>query len=140
MVDGLFWRFINLCIFPRLKDHYFFLGGGGGDCDFQEAENFFYHRLSTCKFFPSTHCADNFLKIPQISYNRGGPCRQFFQMHLWCRQFISAIFLIQTIFFPNRDTSLGKNNGPSLTIGYENFVVVPDSSRPDFNFISLGNM
>ena len=34
--------------------------GGGGHRDFQEAGNFFYHRLSACKYFSSTHCGDIF--------------------------------------------------------------------------------
>ena len=68
--------------------------------DFQEAGNFFYRRLSACKFFSSPHCADNFFLIPQISHNRGGLCRQFFvrctsgpdnlfQQFFSCRQFFS---------------------------------------------------
>ena len=35
----------------------------------------------------------------------------FFQMHLWCRQFISAIFFMQTISLPPPPP--GENNGPS---------------------------
>ena len=33
-------------------------------------EIFFHHRLSTCKFFSSTDCADIFSKILQMSHNR----------------------------------------------------------------------
>ena len=51
--------------------------------------------------FSSSHCANIFL-IPQISHNRGGPCRQFFEMHLLGRQCISAMFLMQT-FLLNHD-------------------------------------
>ena len=77
-------------IFPR---------GGGGIVFSRFQEIFFYHRLSACKIFSSTHCADNFL-IPQIRITGVASADNFFQMHLWCRQFISAIFLMQTIFFP----------------------------------------
>ena len=103
-------------IFPR---------GVGEVHDFQEAVHFFLPSIERLQFFSSTHCADNFYRIPQISHNMVGLCRQFFQMHLWGRQFfqmhlwgrqyISAIFLMQTIF-PNRNTPLPplrKNNGPS---------------------------
>ena len=39
-------------------------GGGGGIVISRRQEIFFYHRLSACKFFSSTHCADIFFKFP----------------------------------------------------------------------------
>ena len=68
-----------------------------------ELENFastYFFGLALATF-SSSHCADIFL-IPQISHNRGGPCRQFFEMHPLGRQCISAMFLVQT-FLPNHD-------------------------------------
>ena len=64
----------------------------GGYCDFQETGAVFFP-LSTerLQIFSSTYCADNFLKISQISHNRVGLCRQFFSdAPLW-----------QTIYFSN---------------------------------------
>ena len=93
-------------------DHYF---SPGGYRDFQEAGNFFCRRLSACNFFFSTHCADNFFSIPQISHSRGGLCRQFFSDAPLGQTIYFSNFSHADNFFPNHDTPQGKNNGPSLT-------------------------
>ena len=72
----------------------------GGYRDFLEAGKNFPLSIEHLQTFSSTDCADNFLLIPQISHNMGSSCRQFFQMHVWGRQFISAFFLMQTSFSP----------------------------------------
>ena len=43
-------------------DHYF----PRGYCDFQEAGNFFYHRLSTCNFFLHSLCRQFFKNSPNF--------------------------------------------------------------------------
>ena len=62
----------------------------------------------------STHCADNFLKIPQISHNRGGLCRQFFSDAPLGQTIYFSNFSHADNFFPIMIPPLGKNNGPSL--------------------------
>ena len=53
------------------------------------------------KFFPpSIENLQIFLKNPRSHITRVVPAHNLFQMHLWDIQFISAIFLMQTIFFP----------------------------------------
>ena len=89
-------------------------GGGGGYCDFQEAVNFFLPSIEHLEIiFSSPHCADNIFKFAKFPITGVASADNFFQIHLWGRQFISAIFLMQTIFFPNHDTP-GENNGPTL--------------------------
>ena len=88
-------------------------GGGGGIVISRRQEIFFDHRLSACKFFPSTAgLGRQFSKFPKSRITGVVSADNLFQMYLWGRQFISAIFLMQTIFLPNHDTHRGKNNGP----------------------------
>ena len=69
-----------------------FSSGLGGYHDFQETGNFFLPSTERLQiFFPPLTVQIIFLKIPQISYNRGGLCRQFF----------SDTPLGQTIYFSN---------------------------------------
>ena len=84
----------------KLRDGPLFPPGGGASW-FPGGRKFFCTvDWALANFFPQLNVQTIF-KILQISHNRGGLCRQFFfQMHLWGRQFISAIFLMQTIFLP----------------------------------------
>ena len=98
-----------------MRDRPLFLPGGGegGYCDFQEAGNFFYHQLSTCKLFSPHLTVQTIFKFLKFPITGVAPADNLFQIHLWGRQFISAIFLMQTTFSQSWYTPW-KNNGPSL--------------------------
>ena len=108
------------------RDHYFSLGG---IVISRRQEMFFYRRLSACNFSLSTHCADNFFKLPKFPITGVASADNFFrctsgadnlfQQFFSCRQFFYPIAIPPPgscrQFFPNRDTPPpGKNNGPSL--------------------------
>ena len=75
---------------------------------------FFFLRLSAFKFFPQLILQTIFFKFSKFPITRVGSQTIFCQMHLWGRQFISAIFLMQTIFFPIAIPLPRENNGLSL--------------------------
>ena len=81
--------------------------------NFRRQEIFCYHRLNACKFFSSTHCADNFFSIHQIFHNRGGLCRQFFSDASLVQTIYLSNFSHADNFFLNHDTPPG-NNGSSV--------------------------
>ena len=89
----------------------------GGYRDFQEAGNFFLPSIdwALTNFFPPLIVQTIFLKIPQISHNRGGLSRQsFFRCTSGADNLFQQFFSCRKCF-PNRDTLRGKNNGPSLS-------------------------
>ena len=92
-------------------------GGGGGIMISRRKESFLHHRLSTCKFFLHSGCADNFLKISQILHNiLGGLCRHFSRCTSGADNFFKIFFIPHADnFFPNHDTP-GENNGSSLML------------------------
>ena len=64
-------------------------------------QEFFPSSIEHLQIFSSIDCADNLLKKFFKSRITGVvSADNFFQMHLWGRQFISAIFLNQTSFLP----------------------------------------
>ena len=93
-----------------MTDHYF---SRREHRDFWKAGNFFHHRLSGCKFFPPPTVQTIFFKFSKSQITGVVSADNFSQMHLWWRQFSSATFLMQTIFFSIMIPQ-EKNNGPSL--------------------------
>ena len=80
-------------------------------------ESFLHHRLSTCKFFLHSGCADNFFKIPQMLHNiLGGLCRNFSRFTSGADNFFSIFFIPHADNFFPITISPGKNNGSSLML------------------------
>ena len=90
-------------------------GGGGGYRDFQEVGNFFLPSIEHLQIFFLNSLCRHFFKFPKFPISGVASADNFFQMHLWGRQFILTIFLMQTIFPQSRTPPPGGNNGPSLT-------------------------
>ena len=83
--------------------------------DFQEAGNFFCHRLSTFKIFFSTHCVDNFFKFPKFRITGVASADNFFGSTSGADNLFQQIF--SSRYLP------GKNNGPFVRSCYQKPVL-----------------
>ena len=133
IVNGTRWTNTNLLCWPDSTAIAFLRHGplfslGRGVLWFLGGRKFFQPSIECWQLFPSTPAVQTiFLKFP-ISHNIGGLCRQFFQIHLWGRQFISAFFSCRQLFSQSQypPPPPRENNGPSLMKVWRNWALKMD--------------